>query len=137
MSKRQVLPTRRQSYTEAVHIDGSGIFLTVGLQENGCPGEIFITIAKEGAALRYWAENTAILFSLALQHGVELERMVDRFCGTKSTPYGPVQGHHRIRTCTSIMDFVVRSLTIEFLGRNDLADIKDEDNSTRHISQGE
>ena len=124
MTARELLPTRRKNYTQKVHVDGVSIHFTVGVYPDGRFGELFIDLAKQGAALRHWSSQTAMLFSVAVQHGTPLETLVTLFVGTRSEPSGHVTGHPRIRKCTSVMDLVARSIAIDFLGREDLADAK-------------
>ena len=131
---RECLPMRRRAYTQKVRIGDTNrgikpqvVFLACGLYEDGTLGEIFIDSAKQGAALRVWMAQTAMLFSIALQHGTSLGTLVNTFVGTTSEPSGKVVGHPRITTCTGVMDYVVRALAIDFLGREDLADRSKED----------
>jgi ribonucleoside-diphosphate reductase alpha chain len=120
---RDVLPTRRKSYTQKFIIGGRSVYLGVGLYPDGRLGEIFLDLAKTGSALRFFGHSTATLFSLALQHGTPLATLVDLFIGQCELPNGPVQGHARIKRCSSVIDAVVRSLAIDFLNRQDLADV--------------
>lgn len=99
------------------------MFWTVGLYPDGRPGELFIDVAKAGAALRTWAQETAMTLSVARQHRTPLETLVNLYVGSESDPCGAVTGHARINRCKSIMDLIARSLAIEFLGREDLADV--------------
>lgn len=120
---RELLPMRRRNVTQKVRVAGQSVHYTVGVYPDGRFGELFIDMAKQGAALRTWVGETAMLFSVAAQFGVPLETLVALFVGSRSDPSGPVEGHARIRTCTSVMDLVARSLAIDFLGREDLADV--------------
>ncbi len=119
---RKVLPARRKSVTQKVRVNGSSVHFTVGLYPDGTPGELWIDMAKQGAALRHWMGQFAMLFSLALQHEAPLETLVNNLIGSKSDPFGPVEGHDRITKCTSVMDCIGRHLAITYLGRDDLAD---------------
>lgn len=119
---REILPNRRENYTQRFRIAGNTVHLTAGMYPDGRLGEVFIDLSKQGTALRFWGESTATLFSLAIQCGCPLETLVDLFVGSKSEPFGIVEGHARITKCTSIMDAIARSLAIDFLGRDDLAD---------------
>jgi ribonucleoside-diphosphate reductase alpha chain len=74
--------------------------------------------------------NFAIAVSLGLQHGVPLEEFVDAFVFTRFEPNGMVQGHDRIKMSTSILDYVFRELAVSYLGRQDLAQVAEEDLSS-------
>src|SRR5262245_38997931 len=113
MKNRERLPDRRKNWTQKAHVDGQSVHFTVGLYADGRPGEIFIDLARTGAALRKWACDTAMLFSIALQHGCDLETLVDLFAGSRCEPCGEVRGHPRITRCTSVMDFIARALALE------------------------
>jgi ribonucleoside-diphosphate reductase alpha chain len=69
----------------------------------------------------------AIAISLGLQHGVPLEEFVDAFVFTRFEPNGIVQGHDRVKLVTSVIDYVFRDLAIGYLGRDDLAQVQEED----------
>lgn len=99
------------------------VHYTIGLYGDGRPGELFIDVAKAGAALRAWAGEMAMMLSIGLQHGTPLETILNLFIGTKNDPYGNVEGHNRIVKCTSVMDLIARDMAITFLQRDDLADV--------------
>jgi len=120
---RELLPARRRCVTQTVRIGGQTVHYSVGLYPDGRPAEVFIDIAKAGAALRAWASDAAKLLSVALQHGTPQETALGLFIGSRSDPHGAVTGHARISKCTSVMDCIGRSLAIEFLNRQDLADV--------------
>lgn len=119
--QRERLPDRRRCLTQRVRVGGQTVHYTVGLFADGRPGELFIDVSRAGAALRTWAGEAAMMLSIALQHGTPLETVLDLFIGSRSDPCGKVEGHPHIRTCTSVMDCIARSLAIDFLGRADLA----------------
>lgn len=122
--ERRRLPTIRNSKTIAVNIGGHKLYLHVGEYENGDPGEIFINMRKEGTTLGSMMNNFAVAISLGLQYGVPLQEFIDAFVGTKSEPAGFVQGHPYIRNCTSIGDFIIRHLAIEYLQQDEFAHVK-------------
>ena len=126
IAKRRKLPDRRNGYTQKVKINGQTVYLRTGDYDNGELGEIFIDMAKEGAAYRSLLNNFAIAISLGLQHGVPLEEFVDAFIFTRFEPSGPVSGHKRIKMSTSVIDYIFRELAVSYLGRNDLAHIDEE-----------
>ena len=90
-------------------------------------GEIFIDMHKDGAAYRSLMNCFAISISLGLQHGVPLEEFVDAFIFTRFEPNGIVTGNDRISMSTSTIDYIFRELAINYLGRNDLAQVTPED----------
>jgi ribonucleoside-diphosphate reductase alpha chain len=127
IAKRKRLPNRRSGYTQKVKINGQSVYLRTGDYENGQLGEIFIDMHKEGAAFRSILNNFAIAISLGLQHGVPLEEFVDAFVFTKFEPSGVVFGHDRIKMATSVIDYIFRELAVAYLGREDLAHVKEEE----------
>src|SRR5207247_1058013 len=86
---RHRLPHRRQGYTQKAVISGHKIYLRTGEYEDGQLGEIFLDMAKEGAAFRSLMNCFAIAVSLALQYGVPLDEFVDAFVFTRFEPNGP------------------------------------------------
>jgi ribonucleoside-diphosphate reductase alpha chain len=124
---RHKLPTRRTGYTQKAVIAGHKIYLHTGEYEDGKLGEIFLDMAKEGAAFRSLMNCFAIAVSLALQYGVPLEEFVDAFVFTRFEPNGPVQGHDKVKMVTSVIDYVFRDLAINYLDRKDLSHVVEED----------
>ncbi len=120
------LPKRRAGYTQEARVGGHKIFLRTGEYENGTLGEIFIDMHKEGAAFRSLMNCFAMSVSVGLQYGVPLQTYVDQFTFTRFEPQGPVEGHPYVKFATSIVDFIFRSLGVEYLHRHDLAHIKPE-----------
>ncbi|MEN8193030.1 MAG: vitamin B12-dependent ribonucleotide reductase, partial [Bacteroidota bacterium] len=127
IAKRRRLPDRREGYTQKVKINGQSVYVRTGEYDNGELGEIFIDMAKEGAAYRSLLNNFAIAISLGLQHGVPLEEFVDAFIFTRFEPSGPVSGHKRIKMSTSVIDYIFRELAVTYLGREDLAHVNEEE----------
>jgi ribonucleoside-diphosphate reductase alpha chain len=82
-------------------------------------------MAKEGATMRSMLNCFAIAISIGLQYGVPLEEFVEKFVFTRFEPSGMVE-HPNIKTTTSIIDFMFRSLAYEYLGRNDLVHVLDK-----------
>src|SRR5450432_1624260 len=120
------LPKRRAGYTQEARVGGHKIFLRTGEYENGTLGEIFIDMHKEGAAFRSLMNCFAMSVSVGLQYGVPLQTYVDQFTFTRFEPQGPVEGHPYVKFATSIVDFIFRTLGVEYLHRYDLAHIKPE-----------
>jgi ribonucleoside-diphosphate reductase alpha chain len=125
--KRHTLPHRRSGYTQKAVVGGHKVYLRTGEYNDGTLGEIFIDMHKEGAAYRSLMNCFAIAISLGLQHGVPLEEFVDAFVFTRFEPNGIVTGNDRISMATSTIDYIFRELAINYLGRNDLAQVTPED----------
>lgn len=118
--KRQPLPNRRKGYTQKFRVPGHKVYLNTGEYPGGDLGEIFITTNKEGATLKSFVNAFAQAVSIGLQYGVPLDEFVDAFVFTRFEPNGPVTGHDRLRSCTSLLDAIFRDLAISYLGRDDL-----------------
>jgi ribonucleoside-diphosphate reductase alpha chain len=127
IKQRRTLPHRRKGYTQKAVVGGHKVYLRTGEYKDGTLGEIFIDMHKEGAAYRSLMNCFAISISLGLQHGVPLEEFVDAFVFTRFEPNGIVTGNDRISMATSTIDYIFRELAINYLGRNDLAQVTPED----------
>ena len=123
--ERRALPAKRRGFTQKAKINGQALFLRTGEYNDGTLGEIFIDMAKEGATMRSMLNCFAIAISIGLQYGVPLEEYVEKFVFTRFEPAGMVD-HPNIKTTTSIIDFMFRSLAYEYLGRNDLVHVLDK-----------
>ena len=123
--ERRTLPPKRRGYNQKAKINGQTIFLRTGEYADGTLGEIFIDLAKEGSTLRSLMNCFAISVSVGLQYGVPLEEFVDKFVYTKFEPAGLVD-HPNIKSTTSLIDFVFRSLAYEYLDRTDLVHVIDK-----------
>ncbi len=119
------LSAKRRGFTQKAKINGQAIFLRTGEYGDGTVGEIFIDMAKEGATMRSMLNCFAIAISIGLQYGVPLEEFVEKFVFTRFEPAGMVE-HPNIKSTTSIIDFIFRSLAYEYLGRNDLVHVLDK-----------
>ena len=93
-------------------------------------GEIFVDLAKEGAAFRSIMNCFAISVSLGLQYGVPLKEFIDVFTFSRFEPQGPVD-HPNIKMCTSIVDYLFRVLALEYLGQDEFAQVKPAEGETR------
>ena len=118
---RRKLPDRRKGYIQKAAVGGHKVYLHTGEYDDGELGEVFIDMHKEGAAFRSLMNNFAIAVSLGLQYGVPLDEFVDAFTFTRFEPAGPVTGNDRVRSATSILDYLFRELGVSYLGREDLA----------------
>ena len=123
---RRRLPGKRRGFTQEGRVAGQKVFLRTGEYEDGTLGEVFIDVAKEGAAFRSMINCFAISISKGLQYGVPLEEYVDTFTFVRFEPQGMVTGHPNIRMATSMIDYVFRVLAFEYLGRNDLVQVAPE-----------
>ena len=113
-NSRHVLPSTRRSITHKFQIGGHEGYLTVGLFENGAPGEIFIKMSKEGSTLSGLIQGFCRAFSLALQYGLPLQDAVDRFRGMRFEPMGQTN-NPEIPEALSILDYVARYLELQYL----------------------
>nr|WP_275942101.1 vitamin B12-dependent ribonucleotide reductase [Haliangium ochraceum] len=111
---RYKLPPERQSFTHKFSVGGHEGYITVGLYEDGQPGEIFVRMAKEGSVIAGLMDSFATAASLALQHGVPLAVLCDKFKGTRFEPSG-FTGNPDIPIATSIMDYLFRWVHLRFL----------------------
>ena len=123
--ERRSLPAKRRGFNQKAKISGQTLFLRTGEYSDGTLGEIFIDMAKEGATMRSMLNCFAIAVSIGLQYGVPLEEYVEKFVFTRFEPCGMVD-HPNIKTTTSIVDFMFRSLAYEYLGRTDLVHVLDK-----------
>ena len=123
--ERKTLPAKRRGFTQKAKINGQALFLRTGEYGDGTVGEIFIDMAKEGATVRSMLNCFAIAISIGLQYGVPLEEFVEKFVFTRFEPAGMVE-HPNIKSTTSIIDFIFRSMAYEYLGRNDLVHVLDK-----------
>jgi ribonucleoside-diphosphate reductase alpha chain len=126
LTERRRLPHRRAGYTQKAVIAGHNVYLRTGEYDDGTLGEIFLDMAKEGAAFRSMMNCFAIAVSLGLQHGVPLEEYVDAFLFTRFEPNGMVQGNPYIKMTTSIIDYIFRELAVTYLDRHELAQVPPE-----------
>ena len=112
---RRKLPAIREAVTNKFEVAGHEGYLTIGKYPDGTPGEIFITMSKEGSTVGGLTDAIGVLSSMALQYGVPLEKMVEKFRNQKFEPYGLAKGHPEIHTATSIMDYIAAFMEKEFL----------------------
>ena len=112
---RRKLPDERQSITHKFSIGGHEGYITVGMYENGDPGEIFIMMAKEGSTISGLMDSFATAVSFSLQYGVPLKFLVDKFAHVRFEPSGWT-GNPQVPYAKSIMDYIFRWLAAKFLG---------------------
>jgi ribonucleoside-diphosphate reductase alpha chain len=111
---RHRLPEERASITHKFSIAGHEGYITVGLYPSGQPGEIFIKMAKEGSTVSGLMDSFATSISLALQHGVPLKVLCEKFAHTRFEPSGWT-GNEQIGYAKSLMDYIFRWLNLRFL----------------------
>src|SRR5205814_779111 len=111
---RHRMPDTRMSLTHRFEIAGHEGYITVGLFEDGMPGELFVTMSKEGSTIGGLMDTVGCLTSLALQYGVPLESLVKKFAYQRYEPSGFTKNPD-IRHATSITDYVFRYLGCQFI----------------------
>jgi len=111
---RRHLPVERHSITHKFGVAGHEGYLTIGMYEDGTPGEIFIVMAKEGSTLSGVMDSFATTCSMALQYGVPLKVLVDKFTHTRFEPSG-FTSNPQVPYAKSIMDYIFRYLASKFL----------------------
>ena len=111
---RHRLPEERLSVTHKFKIASHEGYITVGLYPNGQPGELFITMAKEGSTVSGLMDSFALAVSIALQHGVPIKLLCEKFKHTRFEPSGWT-GNENIGYASSIMDYIFRWLEMRFL----------------------
>ena len=116
---RHRLTDERASITHKFSIGGHEGYITVGLYPNGQPGEIFIRMAKEGSTVSGLMDAFATSISLALQHGVPLKILCEKFAHTRFEPSGWT-GNEQIGYAKSLMDYIFRWLHLRFLSGQQL-----------------
>jgi ribonucleoside-diphosphate reductase alpha chain len=115
---RRRLPDERRSITHKFSIGGHEGYMTVGMYDDGPPGELFVTMAKEGSVVSGLMDNFATSISMALQYGVPLKILCDKFSHTRFEPSG-FTGNPEIPIAKSITDYIFRWLSLKFLPSED------------------
>lgn len=113
---RHVLPNTRESVTHKFSITGYEGYLTIGLFDDGRPGEIFIKMSKEGSTLSGLIQGFCRSFSISLQYGLPVQDAVRRFKGMRFEPSGSTS-NPRIPQAESILDYIARYLEDEYVTR--------------------
>src|SRR5258706_13636601 len=114
---RRKLPDERRSVTHKFDIAGHEGYITAGMYEDGTPGEIFIVMSKEGSTISGLMDSVATAISIALQYGVPLKALVDKFSHMRFEPSGFTKNPN-IPIAKSIMDYIFRWLATKFLDRD-------------------
>jgi len=117
---RRKLPAERRAITHKFSIGGHEGYITVGMYDDGQPGEIFLVMAKEGSAISGLMDSFATAISLALQYGVPLKVLIDKFSHVRFEPSGHT-GNPEVPYAKSIVDYIFRWLASKFLPREEQA----------------
>jgi ribonucleoside-diphosphate reductase alpha chain len=112
--QRRKLPDERHAITHKFDVAGHEGYITVGLFEDGTPGEIFLVMAKEGSTISGFADAFAQAISYALQYGVPLQTLVDKFSHSRFEPSGMTK-NPEVRFAKSIVDYIFRWMATKFL----------------------
>ncbi|MBI5802792.1 MAG: vitamin B12-dependent ribonucleotide reductase [Verrucomicrobia bacterium] len=121
---RRKLPDTRASYTHKFDVAGHEGYLTVGVFPDGSPGELFITMSKEGSTIGGLMDSVAALTSMSLQYGVPLEALIRKFAHQRFEPSGFTK-NPEIGRASSIIDYVFRWLAFQFVPGYREANAKD------------
>jgi ribonucleoside-diphosphate reductase alpha chain len=113
---RRRLPDERSSITHKFNVAGHEGYLTVGLYEDGTPGEIFLRMAKEGSTISGLMDAFATAISLALQYGVPLPDLINKFSHLRFEPAG-FTTNPDVPMAKSLVDYIFRYLATKFLSR--------------------
>jgi len=131
---RHKLDDERKAITHKFSIAGHEGYLTVGLYDDGQPGEIFLRVAKEGSTVSGLMDTIATMTSIALQYGVPLKALVDKFSHTRFEPSG-FTNNPEIPIAKSVTDYVFRYLGNRFLkGEPEVADEQEEQTSVTGLT---
>src|SRR5947207_3931128 len=112
--QREKMPVERASITHKFGVGGHEGYITVGMYDDGRPGEIFIKMSKEGSTLSGVMDGLALTISLGLQYGVPLKVFVDKLLNTRFEPSG-ITANANIRFVSSVLDYIARWLGGRFI----------------------
>jgi ribonucleoside-diphosphate reductase alpha chain len=119
---RRKLPDDRQAITHKFNIGGQEGFITVGMYEDGTPGELFINMSKEGSTMSGMLDAFSISISYGLQYGVPLKFLVNKFAHVRFEPSG-FTTNPNIRMAKSLVDYIFRWLALKFLTKQECVEI--------------
>lgn len=119
---RRKLPAERQAITHKFSLAGHEGYITVGMYDDGSPGEIFLVMAKQGSTISGVMDGFATAISMALQYGVPLKVLAAKFTHTRFDPSG-FTGNPHIPHAKSIFDYIFKWLALKFLPEEDQAAI--------------
>ena len=132
---RRRLPAERTAVTHKFDIAGHEGYITVGLYPDGQPGEIFLKMAKEGSTVSGLMDSFATTVSVALQYGVPLRDLVNKFAHVRFEPSG-FTGNQEIPIAKSIVDYIFRWLGSRFLSTDEKASLGLIDRSALAVRSG-
>lgn len=134
-SQRRPLPSRHGGYTQRASINGHRLTLRTGEYADGQLGEITLSMGRDNATSRALLDALSAAISLGLQHGIGLDAFVDLFGQTRFSPAGAVEGDPGVTQASSVLDYAMRHLAANYLGRADLpAPALDESEPPRHTA---
>jgi len=113
-AQREKMPVERASITHKFSVGGHEGYVTVGMYEDGRPGEVFIKMSKEGSTLSGVMDGLALTLSIGLQYGVPLKVLVDKLVNTRFEPSG-ITANPNIRFVSSVLDYLARWLGGRFI----------------------
>ncbi len=113
-AQREKMPVERASVTHKFSVGGHEGYITVGMYEDGRPGEVFIKMSKEGSTLSGVMDGLALTLSLGLQYGVPLKVFVDKLLNTRFEPSG-ITANANIRFVSSVLDYLARWMGGRFI----------------------
>ena len=128
---RRKLADERQSVTHKFSIGGHEGYITVGLYDDGTPGEVFISMAKEGSTISGLMDTLATSISYGLQYGVPLKFFVDKFSHVRFEPSGWT-GNQQVPYAKSIIDYIFRWLGARFLGITEASEAGEGEQAPPH-----
>ncbi|MGI9540369.1 MAG: vitamin B12-dependent ribonucleotide reductase [Miltoncostaeaceae bacterium] len=115
---RRRLPDDRQALTHKFSVGGQEGYITVGLYDDGSPGEVFVKMSKQGSTVSGLVDSLAIAWSMALQHGVPVEALISKYVDHRFEPAG-MTGNQRIPMARSVVDYLARWMGSKFLDEED------------------
>jgi ribonucleoside-diphosphate reductase alpha chain len=118
IARRRRMPPERKAITHQFQVSAHKGYITVGLYEDGQPGEVFITMSKEGSTMSGLLDSFATSISIGLQYGVPLKTLVNKFAHMRFEPSG-FTTNPNIRMAKSITDYIFRWLALKFLPSED------------------
>ena len=115
---RRRLPDDRAAMTHKFSVGGQEGYITVGLYDDGTPGEVFVKMSKQGSTVSGLMDSVAIAWSMALQHGVPVESLISKYIDHRFEPSG-FTGNPRIPMARSVVDYLARWMASRFLSEED------------------
>ncbi|PID58065.1 ribonucleoside-diphosphate reductase, adenosylcobalamin-dependent [candidate division KSB3 bacterium] len=130
---RRRLPEERHAMTKKFSIAGHEGYVTVGMYADGTPGEVFIVMSKEGSTISGLMDGFATAISMALQYGVPLEVLVNKFTHMRFEPSG-FTGDKNIPIAKSILDYIFRWIALKFLNPEDRPSVLPQDEKSLAVN---